>query len=104
MLQVIEEPLALFCEGTIGCIGNKKAEPEIRAFFYRIQQLYLKGWRECGFCKGTGRIKTVYPNKWGAKETVEHMCLTCKGLGFFDMDALVKESEERRKKRLEEED
>jgi len=103
-MRIVEPPLASICQDMIDCIGNKEAEPEIVTFFYRMQQRYLKGWRECGFCKGTGKVTTVYPNKWGAKETVEHTCLTCKGLGFFDMDALVKEYEERRKKLLEQED
>lgn len=30
----------------IDCIGNKDAEPEIKAFFYRMQQLYLRSEKE----------------------------------------------------------
>lgn len=100
-MRIVEPPLASVCQDMIDCIGNKDAEPEIRAFFYRMQQLYLKGWHECGFCKGTGKVTTVYPNKWGAKETVGRACLACKGLGFYDLNAMVKEAEELRKKRLE---
>lgn len=42
-MKVIEPPLASICQDMINCIGNKDAEPEIVTFFYRMQQLYLKG-------------------------------------------------------------
>lgn len=100
-MRIVEPPLAGICQDMIDCIGNKDAEPEIVTFFYKMQQLYLKGWSECGVCKGTGVVATSYPNKWGDKETVDHTCPTCKGLGFYDFDTMDKEADERRKKRSE---
>lgn len=97
-MRIIEGTLAQLCKETKDCVGNKDADPEISQFFYRLQQRYIKGWRECELCKGTGRSWTVYPTKWGNTSTVEHECLTCNGLGFYDANKMVAEYKNRLKR------